>query len=251
VGIWLLSRTVRRALDASYSASTVRGLDQRRRQALVHEVQRYAVGRRLECACRRRGVAMTRLGADVVRRMVAKHGCTGLHRVERIDDGGQFVVVDDHRIGRRAGGVAALGDDRGHRLADETHASIRQRAAFRRGQRLAVGPLETRRVGDRPDASTQQVGAGEYRHHAGHLPPASQSMAAMRACAYGERRNARCTVPAGEKSSLNCPCPATSAGSSTRRTSCPLPKRPPSNGRLTGPLRRPSPGPPAPPRRRC
>ena len=45
-----------------------------------------------------------------------------------VDDDGQRVVVDDHRLGRVDGLRPGLGDDRGDDVADEAHA-LRRRAA--------------------------------------------------------------------------------------------------------------------------
>ena len=58
-------------------------------------------------------------------------GAPARGRGDEVDDRRQLLVVDHDRLGRVARLLARLGDHRGHRLADEAHDLVRQRAARR------------------------------------------------------------------------------------------------------------------------
>ena len=125
------------------------------------------------CAARREGgighgaVAVLRLRHDI-----AGGGRPDLRRARRRGGGGrghrgQFLVVDDHRLGAVAGRVHGLADHGDHRLAGEIRLAHRQHRPWRRGERRAVRSLEGQRDAEPAEACGFEVGAGDHRQHAG------------------------------------------------------------------------------------
>ena len=143
-------------------------LERARRQPLVVDVDDDVVGRGCERRRRLRGIAVAHLGGDVVGRGVAQLWRAGLQRVERFGHRWQLFIVDEDRVGGGARGLARLGDDQRHGLADEAHAIVRQRAQRRRRGGAAVRAREPGRPRHRLDARGDQIGAGVHRQHAGH-----------------------------------------------------------------------------------
>ena len=61
---------------------------------------------------------MSRLAMRLSPQSGSTSGESGLHRLVRVGDDGQLLVVDVDQVERRVGGEPVLGDDRGDRLAD-------------------------------------------------------------------------------------------------------------------------------------
>ena len=85
---------------------------------------------------------------------VVQHGRPGLERALDVDDGGQRLVVDDHRFRRVFGQVPASRHDHRHRLADEPRlVGGRAVVVHRRGHadRERLGQPRNVRAGDDAD----------------------------------------------------------------------------------------------------
>jgi hypothetical protein len=81
---------------------------------------------------------------------------TGRDGLARVDNGGQGLVIDDHRVGRVAGGLPGLGRHGHHRFARETSDPAGREAAVDLG--VPGRPLELHvRVGQRLDLVGEQA----------------------------------------------------------------------------------------------
>ena len=116
------------------------------------------------------GVAVARLGRDVVGGLQAQRGRTGSQGVVHVNGHGQFVIVDLNRFCGISGLLQRQCHHGGHRLTDKAHPFVRQRVPRRCGTRRAVSPLETDRAGHRLDAGSHQIGPGKNLQHARHGP---------------------------------------------------------------------------------
>ena len=90
--------------------------------------------------------------------LVEQDGLVGL-RGERIDQGRERVVVDEHGLGRVGSLLASLGDDGGDRLTDEAHDVARQQRTLHRRVEHRHG---------RTEVVETEVGRGDHGQHAGH-----------------------------------------------------------------------------------
>jgi len=75
-----------------------------------------------------------------------------------VHHGGQCLVVDLHQLGRIHRLDARFGDHRSHRMAGVQGDAVGERRAQRRACRLAIGPLEERRIRDMAQAVGLHVG---------------------------------------------------------------------------------------------
>ena len=89
----------------------------------------------------------------------------GLHGLERIDGGGQDVVLDLDQVERLLGDGQLVGGDGGHRMADEHHAVDGQDRMGPRG-RLALQLRDVGRGEDGPHAGQRPRLAGVDAHDA-------------------------------------------------------------------------------------
>jgi hypothetical protein len=180
--------------------------------------------------CERRGrlhgVAVAHLGGDVVGRGVAQPWRAGPQRVERFGHRRQLFIVDEDRVGGGARGLACLGDDQRHGLADEAHTVVRQRAQRCRRGGAAVRAREPAGPGIALTPAATRSAPVYTASTPGMARALSTSIDFSTAWAEVERTNAACVCPGSEMSSANRPRPLTSVGSSIRRTAWPLPKRP-------------------------
>ena len=111
---------------------------------------------------------MPGLARDVVRSVPDHCGRAGRNRRDYINHRGQRLVIDDDALRGIARLVGGRRDDRRDRLADEAHALDGERVTRWRRSRRPIGAPEICRVGNRPDACAQEIGAGQYRDHARH-----------------------------------------------------------------------------------
>src|SRR6266536_1929396 len=102
----------------STSAASAR-LQRTRCDPLIDEIERDGVRRLGERGGAGFRIAVTDLAGNVPGRCGPDLWCAGIKRGERIDDRRQRLVVDLDRLGGIARHGARLGNDRGHRLADE------------------------------------------------------------------------------------------------------------------------------------
>ena len=72
------------------------------------------------------------------------------------------------RFGGVMGGIPVGDDDRGDRIADNTHRAVDQCRARHFGHRLAVTVVEAYPTRDRIYAIAREVGAGQDRNDARH-----------------------------------------------------------------------------------
>ena len=120
-----------------------------------------------ECRIGRRGIPVSRLRRDVVRRLVPNVRRTG-ERARQIDDRGKRLVANVDCVDRVLRLYARFRDDHRDRLADEARGAHGERVAWRRRERLAVGPLEISGIGQRLDALAHEFVAGDDANNAGH-----------------------------------------------------------------------------------
>ena len=116
-----------------------------------------------------RRVAVVVVGADIARHVVEHHGRARLRSLARVGDGGQRLDVEDDGFGGILGLCLRLGDDEGHRVADEAHLVGGQRVARRRLHRRAVALRHHHHGLQRAIAGGVEVGAGPDAEHARHL----------------------------------------------------------------------------------
>ena len=111
-------------------------------------------------------VAVFVFEAQVVGHLVVDARRRCLQRFARIDDDRQILVFDLDLLGGVLREVLGLRDDNGHRLADESHAPVRQARTKRNAHRAAADALEERENRRRLPARRNDVGAGDDVEHA-------------------------------------------------------------------------------------
>ncbi len=113
----------------------------------------------------------------LVLEVLAQHRRVRRHRLERIDDHRQPLVLDLDQLGRVGRHIAVLGDDEGDLLVLEQHLFLGQHRLHVAGKRRHVVQVER-----------LEVGRGQHREHARDgLGACEVSILLMRAWAWGER----------------------------------------------------------------
>ncbi len=115
-----------------------------------------------------RTVAELEVGADIVLHVVEHGRRAGLGGRAGLGHGGQRLDVDHDRFRRVACLGLGLGDDEGHRIADEAHLVRGQRIARRRLHLRAVAVGHHHHRLERAVAGGVEVGSGPDPEHARH-----------------------------------------------------------------------------------
>ena len=134
---------------------------------------------RVECnACHMRGVGERRLDrrertvlvfhGEVARHVRVQYRRAGRERCLRVDHSRQIAIVDHNALGAVLGRGLVLRDNKGHRLAHEAHALVRQCMAMRQlegAPALALHEHDRRRC---LEGGLDDVGTGQNSEHARH-----------------------------------------------------------------------------------
>ena len=113
------------------------------------------------------GLAVARLGHDVVVCPLTEHGTAG-QGARQIDHRRQFLVIDEDRLGRVAGLLTGLRDHRDHRLTHEADPLVSQGAPRRGCGRGTPGAGESGDAGQGFAAGVDHLLTGQHQQHARH-----------------------------------------------------------------------------------
>ena len=112
-------------------------------------------------------VAIMIIERDIVRRLVIDARRAGTVGLRHLGDGRQGLDVERDRLGGVLGLQGRLGDDKRHRIADETHFIAGQSRSRRLSHFRAIAILERDRAFER--AVAREILAGVNAEHARHL----------------------------------------------------------------------------------
>ena len=140
-----------------------------RNQAVVGDVERDDIGRRLEGGIGRAFVADGPVVDHVARGFRVQLRRARLDRGANVRNGGQFLVIDDHGLGRVLGLVLGLGDHDRDRLADEAHGFRRHRRPCAHLHAGAVLGGDGPAADQVADLVIDDLLAGQHADHARHL----------------------------------------------------------------------------------